>query len=150
MLDHEAHRILGIEGFEPISDPYHALAELAGEVLKVKEVLLQKVEALPSIEDIGAGPIATQISVVLSAYERSLDRSASLLTNIARLDLDARIAALQSRIDSATAELVSTAMSGALAGASVPAEMQESVMRLFGQLLREPPKQHAAIGSGAS
>src|SRR5665213_2372282 len=64
LLAAEANRLLGIEGFDPITDPYTQLSELAGEVVKLKDVLRDKVEELNSLRDVGDENVATQIDVV--------------------------------------------------------------------------------------
>ncbi len=145
--ERSVQRILNIEGYESVVDPYTELAHLAGEVLKVKDVFRDKVEELTSLKDVGGDKVATQIDVLVSAYERALDRSERLLLGISRLDLDARIAALHARIDATTAELVSTAMYDALAEVEVTQEIRDSVMHAFGIHLRSPRKMPAALSA---
>ncbi len=132
----EVQRILNIEGFESVVNPYGELALLAGEVLKVKDVFREKVEELTNLKDVGGDKVATQIDVLVSAYERALDRSERLLLGVSRLDLDARIASLMARVDEKTAELVSSSLSGALSSANLPSETYEQIMQEFGRRLR--------------
>ena len=132
-----AKKILEIEGWEPVTDPYAELLNLAGEVLKVRDIFREKVEELTNLKDEGGENIATQIDVLVSAYERALDRSERVLLGIGRLDLDARIAALHARIDANTAELVSSALNYALSKAPVEQEIRDDIMQRFGKRLRQ-------------
>lgn len=133
-IDRDARGILAIEGFDSISDPYTELSNLAGEVVKLKDVLRSKVEELTTLKDIGGDKVATQIDVLMSAYERGLDRCERILTNMARLDLDGKIAALQAKVDSETQAVISRALEVALS--SVDPSQRETILRDFGKALR--------------
>ena len=63
---------------------------LAGEVVRLKDILGDQVEALSSwtYSDIAW---REEVKAVLLAYERALDRCHKVLVDIARLDLDARM-----------------------------------------------------------
>lgn len=134
ITENEATKILAIEGFDSISDPYTELSSLAGEVVKLKDVLRAKVEELTTLKDIGGDKVATQIDVLMSAYERGLDRCERILTNMARLDLDGKIAALQAKVDSETQAVISRALEVALS--SVDPSQRETILRDFGNALR--------------
>ena len=137
--EHEARRMLDIEGnFDPISDPYTEMSLLAGEVVRLKNVLREKVEQLTTLKDVGGDKVATQIDVLMSAYERGLDRCERILTNMARLDLDGKIAALQARVDEQTGAIVSAALTSALNAATLEPDVRELILRAFGQALRTP------------
>jgi hypothetical protein len=126
------------QGYEPIVDPYTELANLAGEILQVKGFFRERVEALEQLKDEGSEGVATQIDVLVSAYERAMDRSEKILTNMSRLDLDARIAALHAKIDDATAEVVSRALDKALSKTELSPAERADVLTTFGRALREP------------
>lgn len=132
----EARQMLGVEGFEPISDPYSELASLAGEIVKLKNVLRNKVEELTTLKDVGGDKVATQIDVLMSAYERGLDRCERILTNMSRLNLDAKIAELNSAVSEAAASQIRSALDGALNVLQLLPEDRERVLRQFGLLLR--------------
>lgn len=70
-------------GITPVTDPLGELLQLAGEVRAVKDVLAAKVEQ--------GGPAAM-------AYERSLDRVHRVLADIARLNIEERLARLQGAV----------------------------------------------------
>lgn len=138
LVESEARRMLGIEGIESISDPYTELANLAAEVVTLKNILREKVEELTTLKDVGGDKVATQIDVLMSAYERGLDRCERILTNMARLDLDGKIAALQARVDANTAELVSSALTAALSSAAIEPDAMATILQHFGNALRQP------------
>lgn len=138
LLDREVNRLLNLEGFEPIHDPYTALAELAGETVRLKDILLAKVEELTDLKtklftDKGA---TEQIDVVFAAYERALDRCDRILSGMARLDLEDRIAKLHSRINGDAVERILTAMNEALDDAGITGNTREVISLGFGARLR--------------
>jgi len=137
--EHEARRMLDIEGnFDPISDPYTEMSLLAGEVVRLKNVLREKVEELTTLKDVGGDKVATQIDVLMSAYERGLDRCERILTNMARLDLDGKIAALQARVDEETGAIVSSALTVALSAVTLEPDQAATILQAFGNALRQP------------
>lgn len=138
ILDSEARRLLNLEGFEPIHDPYTALAELAGETVKLKDILLAKVEELTNLKttlftEKGA---TEQIDVVFSAYERALDRCEKILSGMARLDLEDRIARLHTRINTDAVNKILVAMDEALDAARITGNAREVIAFEFGSRLR--------------
>lgn len=146
MVEAEARKLLDIEGNRQLlSDPYTELASLMSEVLSLKNVLRERVEELTTLKDIGGEKVATQIDVIMSAYERALDRAERLLLGVSRLALDDKIAALNARVDSATADLVSHALSQALVPLALDQTQHADVLRLFGEMLRQPLSQKVAI-----
>lgn len=138
-VEADARKLLDVQGnYEAVTDPYTALSQIAGELLRVKTVLGERVEDLSSLKDQGTDKYATQLDVIMSAYERFLGHSAKLLTDMSRLDLDAKIAKLTAAIDAETASIVESALAGALDASSLPADERMSVLVMFGQLLRDP------------
>jgi hypothetical protein len=150
MIDREARAMLGIEGFEPITDPYTELSELAGEIVKLKDVLRDKVEELTNLKDVGDENVATQIDVLFQAYERSIDRCERILMGMARLDLEDRIARLHTRINSDMAAQIIGSMNAALDAAVVPDALREVVIREFSNRLSgsNEHRQTQALGAG--
>jgi plasmid stability protein len=137
VAESEATKILEIAGtYESVEDPFTALADLAGEIVAVKEALREKVEILPTLEDVGAERYATQLHVLMQAYERFLTHSARVLTDMSRLDLTDRIARMHAAVDAATAGLVESALSQALAHSALTEPQRADVLREFGARLR--------------
>ena len=149
-LSAEAERLLGIEGFDPITDPYTQLAELAGEVVKLKDVLRDKVEELSSLRDVGDENVATQIDVVFAAYERSIERCERVLMGMARLDLEDRIAKLHTKINSVAAEKIITSLTAALDEAGIEEPTRGVILSGFGTRLRDDSGSGSrpAVGQG--
>lgn len=135
-LDREVRVMLGGD-YEPITDPYTALADLAGKVVRVQEFLLEKVEELDDLRSYTTGQTnAEQIDVIFAAFERALDRTERTLSNMSRLDLDAKIAKLQARINRETADQITSALGVALDAAEITGEVREVVLSVFGSRLR--------------
>jgi hypothetical protein len=92
---HEALAALARRGVTPVGNPLAALAELAGEILAVKDVFRERAAQLGEetwrYEDAKG---AEQLRAELALYERALDRSARVLEAIARLKIDERLAAV--------------------------------------------------------
>jgi len=129
-VEASAMKLLGVEGYEPIIDPYTALANVAGEIVKLKDVLLERVEEMDTLRSFG-GETGEQIDVVFAAYERAVDRAEKILTNMARLDLEDRIAKLRARINSDVAATIVGAMNAALDVADVQGPTREVIVREF-------------------
>lgn len=137
-------KLLGIEGnFEPITDPYDFLANLAGEIAYVKDRLREKVEALPTLEDVGSDKLMTQLQVTVQAYERFLTHCAKLGTDMSRLDLDARIAKRNALINEELSNIIQHALQGALSDVSLTPEDRDRVLSGFGRRLRGTPEPEA-------
>ncbi len=136
VLDQEARKLLKIEGYEPITDPYTQLSDIAGELVKLKDIMRAKVEELTTLKDVGGEKVATQIDVVFSAYERSLDRCERMLMGMARLDLEDRIARLHARIDDDAAKTIIAALVGALDAAEIQGSARDVIISGFGSRLQ--------------
>lgn len=134
-LDIEVRKQLGLTQWTPISDPYSALADLAGEVWALKDILRAKVEELETLRQYG-GEYGEQIDIIFAAYERGIDRAEKILAGMARLDLDAKIAKLHAMVNDETAAIVRKALDGALATIELTAAQRESVLVEFGARLR--------------
>lgn len=137
-------RQLALEDWDEITDPFSAMARSAGKAERLEEILLEKVEQLDTLRS-SAGQYGEQIDVVFAAYERAVQRLHAILTSMARLDLIDKIAALQSRVDEQTAELVTSAMMAALNEAPIEADVRDLIARAFGEYLRSP---RMALASG--
>lgn len=76
----------------PVDNPLEALSTLAGEVAAWKNFLAGKLAELNTLRY--SGEHAEQIRGEVVLYERALDRTVSVLTAIARLNIDERLAAI--------------------------------------------------------
>lgn len=128
---------LGLYEWEEITDPFSAMARMAGKAERLEALLLAKVEDLDSLRS-NAGNYGEQIDVVYQAYERAVSRLHALITSMARLDLEDRIASLTAKVDIATAEIVSSALASALSAATLEPDQHAAILTAFGNALRQP------------
>lgn len=134
-IEQEAQQLLGLSEWDPITDPFSALADLAGKVVKLQEIMHAKVEELTTLRQYG-GEMGDRIDLVYEAWERALDRSLRTLQGMAKLDLEARIAQLQAAVDRETAAMVQRALAGALDTLDLTGEQRAQALAAFGHLLR--------------
>lgn len=143
-IEDEARRILADLGTaEPVANPLLALQQLAGEVLAFKDALRSLVEKLTNVRY--DGPIGEQIRGEVVVYERALDRCGRLLAEIARLNIDARMVEIGTRIAEAQGVIVVQALSAALDAAGVTGQARA----LAGAALARELRKHRAEESEA-
>jgi hypothetical protein len=107
----------------PIYEPLETLAEVAGEVVALKDYLRNQVDALNGVltysyasgEIAGLGQSREDVRAVVAAYERALDRAARVLAVMAKLDLTGQLLPLRTR----KAELIIAAIDAGLATATL-------------------------------
>lgn len=110
----ELGRLAAVAGpAEPVQDPLGALSSLAGEVLRFKDILAGHVAELERLRYTGEN--GEQIQGEVQLFERALDRCATVLTAMARLNIDERLA----QIEQAKAEVVVKAFAAGMAEAGV-------------------------------
>lgn len=127
--------LLARYGVEPVTDPLQELLNLAGEAVAWKSMMSDRVAELAAHEwrysDHHGGE---QLRAELTLFERSVDRCARILTDTARLDLDARIIAINTAIAEHQATTWATLVEAAIAEV-IPAELRPILMRRAGQLV---------------
>lgn len=74
----------------PVDNPLTALSQLAGQVVAWQEALAERVNALTEIRYLGGA--GEQLRAEVALYERAMDRCNTVLGNIARLNIDERLA----------------------------------------------------------
>ena len=91
ILEAEAARLLYRHDATPCGDPLEALQRLAGRALALEETIGQLVNDLTSIryEDVKG---AEQLRAEVAVLERAMDRCGHLLVDIAKLNIDERLA----------------------------------------------------------
>lgn len=77
------------QGWQPITDPLPAYADLTGEVWELKEIARQKVAELAGWEYTNAKG-DEDVKATLAFYERMLDRTSKALVDMMRLGIDAQ------------------------------------------------------------
>jgi len=98
------------EGVPAVRDPLGALQQLAGECVGLKDMLADRVAELQSWR-YESRQGQEQLRSEITLLERALDRCGRVLTDLARLGLDARVVAVTER----QGELLAGAIERALA-----------------------------------
>lgn len=90
-LDQSAKTLLGRMDLVPLDDPIGQLQKLAAEVVAFQEILGNKVEELRTwtYDDISD---KEEVRAIILAYERAMDRTGKLLVDMARLNIEERLA----------------------------------------------------------
>lgn len=114
-------------GLRGVDNPLHALSLLAAQILAVKDVLDERINALTNLET--DDPAKLRGLVVL--WERATDRAAKVLVDLVRLDIDGRLA----RIQEAQADVIIRAIDAALVELGL-GDRQEDARRAVGRHLR--------------
>lgn len=145
----EAERALEIEAKEvmkgmdiiPVENPLVALSMLAGEILAWKDLMAAHVAKLNDTLRY-QGEHAEQIRGEVTLYEKALDRSVTVLAQIARLKIDERLAA----ISEAQIKQMAIILEGALDALGLDYDQKR---KAFGELSRLARKSHMAGLSAA-
>ena len=137
-------KILEAEGRPvPVTNPTEALMALAGEVLTVKDILSEHVAKLTQLryESEGGGE---QLRGEIQAYERALDRSVHVLTQLSKLGLEER----QTKIKEDQSRLVAAVFLAVFAdpdlGLSIDAqERAKDISNRHLKVITAPPSENA-------
>jgi len=121
-VEEGALRLLRKMKIEPVENPLQALHDLAGTVLAWQKVMQKMVNDLAEVRYRGIDTEQIRGEVLL--FERSMDRAASVLTAMARLDIDARLV----RISERQAELVEQALMAGMYDAHLPPALMEKTI----------------------
>ncbi len=131
-VEREAARQLRAEGYEPTVNAVEELLSLGAEVTALKDVLRGRVAALSDPEWVTTSKLAVEdVRAVVRAYERALDRCERTLTNMLRLDLEARQVTLAEHQGELIVQIIEASL--ATMGASVHAE---TFRKAFAEQLR--------------
>jgi hypothetical protein len=91
LVEAEAVRQLRAEGYAPAINPVEELLKLGAEVTALKDVLRSRVADLADPEWVTRNKLNVEdVRAIVSAYERALDRCERTLTNMLKLELEAR------------------------------------------------------------
>ena len=118
----------------PLRHPVEELLALGAEVREWQRVVRERMVELRDLARTDR-VAALQESATVALYERSLDRCGKLLTDLAHLDLDARLVRLQE----AEAQLVAQVLAAALTRARIPTEWRASINNALAAELRALP-----------
>lgn len=123
---------LGKLDVKPVHDPLTALSELAGEIIAWKQLAAARVAQLQSLVQDNRMSGAEEERAEIKVFERAMDRAVAVLATIARLNIDERL----TKISEQQAEIVKTALLGALVDAGLPREQQREVTGHLARHLR--------------
>jgi hypothetical protein len=104
----------------PVENALTALAAIAGEVVAWKDVLAAKVNDLSSLRYKTEG--GEQLRAEVALWERALDRCGKFLVDMAKLDIDERLA----RVTEQQAEQISAALTAVLAEMGLSQDQQRA------------------------
>lgn len=130
-FNEQAKRELARLDVPAVDDPLTELKKLAGQVVAWKDALSDKVNELTAIrftDDKGSEQLRSEIAL----FERAMDRCASVLSVMAKLNIDERLAAVNEQ----QVELVATALQASLAELGLDKEQQEEARHGVARRLR--------------
>jgi hypothetical protein len=129
-VEGEARALLAELGVTPVDDPLAALLRLGGQVLAWQEATAALVNQLDHVRYQGGS--GEQLRAEVQLYERAMDRAANVLSAIARLRIDERLAEVTQR----QAEAVIGAIEAGLAAAGVTGDRAIEARRAAARHLR--------------
>jgi hypothetical protein len=118
---------------EPITDPLGALLDVAGRFNRLAKALEEKVNALKEVRY--SAKAGEQLRAEIGAYTTVLDRLRATLTDIGRLDIEARMV----RIQEAKLVLLTTAFEAAVLAAGISDVQQVLLRNRFAAELEQVP-----------
>ena len=131
--ERELRDILARLDVAPVQNPLEALRQLAGEVTWWKNALAGRVNDLTSIRyesETGGEQLRSEIAL----FERAMDRCATVLGTIARLNIDERLAAISEQQIEAFLGAIEAALNAA--GVREPAQRTAAKTAAAAQLRR--------------
>lgn len=127
-----------MKGSAPVGDPLAALQSVAGEMAAWKDALAEQVDILKLGYSSEVG--TEQIRAAVQLYERALDRLGGTLAAIARLNIDARLIA----IEEGKKDMILKALQAGLASAGVTGQAQVAAISVAATQLRVLARGRAA------
>jgi hypothetical protein len=112
-----AYKLLGAELTDGITDPLTELLKLGKEVLVWKKICQEMLGGLSEIRYKSAGS-GEQLRAEVALYERSLERAAKLLADLARLGIEERLAAISEEQGAAVVRVIESVLRDPAVGLS--------------------------------
>jgi len=129
-LQEEAARLLYQRDAPAVTDPLSALQRLAGRAAAWEDIIGEKVNEMRSIRYSTEG--GEQLRAEIAVMERAMDRLGKLLVDIAKLNIEERLAVIQQR----TADMLELALTEALQKSGLDAVGQSAARNEFRRNLR--------------
>lgn len=131
-VEKEAREVLASLDVEPVDDPLTALAQLGGQVLAWQKATSYLVNKLGEEIRYEGRAGAEQLRAEVQMYERAMDRANTVLSTIAKLDIDGRLA----RIEETKAQMLMDAVQAGLAAIGATPEQASTVKKVMARRLR--------------
>lgn len=132
-IEAEAGRLLYKRDAGPVTDPLEALQRLAGRALALEETIGRLVNDLSSIRyESGGESSSEQLRAEVAVLERAMDRCGKLLVDIAKLNIEERMA----KVTELQAALAEKALLATLAEMGFTPERQRDAQARLGRHLR--------------
>lgn len=128
--EEKIRKVLGELVSTPVANPLAELQALAGEAKAWKELCAEHVANLEKMRYGTEGGEAIRGEIIL--FERAIDRCAKILTDIAKLNIDERLA----KVSEMQLDLVARALTSWMAEAGMNAEQQVEARRGVARHLR--------------
>jgi hypothetical protein len=116
----------------PVDDPLSALLALAGEVAGFKDFIAARVAEMRAEQWRYRGVAAEQLRAEIGLYERALDRTARVLVDLAKLNLEERLV----KITEQQGALIADVIRRILDGIGLTDEQQQRAPRIISRELR--------------
>ena len=130
VTEEKIRKVLGALTIVPVDNPLAELQILAGEAKAWKQVCHDHMAALTAMRYGTEGGEAIRGEIVL--FERALDRCGKILVDIAKLNIDERLA----RVSEAQLDLTTRALAAWMAEAGMDVEQQQEARRGVARHLR--------------
>jgi hypothetical protein len=129
-LQEQAERLLYQRDAAPVTDPLSALQRLAGRAAAWEDIIGEKVNEMRSIRYSTEG--GEQLRSEIVVMERAMDRLGKLLVDIAKLNIEERLAVIRRR----TADMLELALTQALQKSGADLDGQAAAREEFRRHLR--------------
>jgi hypothetical protein len=130
-LEQEAARLLYQRDATPVTDPLSALQKLAGRAAAWEDIIGEKVNELRSIS-YSTEFAGEQIRGEIAVMERAMDRLGRLLVDIAKLNIEDRLAGIRQR----TLDMLERALDAALEASGAPLDGKAKAREAFKRNLK--------------
>jgi len=129
-LNERAERFLYQRDAPPVTDPLSALQRLAGRAAAWEDIIGEKVNEMRSIRYSTEG--GEQLRAEIAVMERAMDRLGKLLVDIAKLNIEERLAGVRKQ----TADMLERALDAALQQAGIGLDRQAEARETFRRHLK--------------
>jgi hypothetical protein len=127
----QAEKLLYQRDAPPVTDPLSALQRLAGRAAAWEDIIGEKVNEMRSIRYSTEGG-GEQLRAEIVVMERAMDRVGKLLVDIAKLNIEGRLATVRE----ATAQMLEQALAAALVASGCDLDGQQRAQEAFRRNLK--------------